>query len=691
VAKVRLLDPKDGKRRLDRYELIGELASGGMATVFLARLGGVGGFQRFVAIKRLHPHLANEQDFIEMFLDEARLAAGIHHPHVVPILEVGESDSGYYLVMEYVEGDTLARLMARALARAHPIPRPVLVRMILDTLAGLHAAHELVDASGNPVQLVHRDVSPQNVLIGVDGCSRITDFGVAHAASRLQNTRTDRLKGKLAYMSPEQARAGEVDRRADIFAMGVILWEVLAAKRLFKGENEAITLQRVTVEPIPRLASVVPGMHPALDQVCSTALERDRDKRFASAADMAEALERAARIAATDSATDLGVASPREVAAYVQAALGEDIAAQRESVRAWLAHSEPSNPRGGVKPGDHGRPPGYDVTMTMPLDRDVARIAAIGIGPGAPQRRFREETPPRLSRTPMYAGAMADGAAAEGHHAESRQEPSYSGSRSFPSAEALTADGANASEAPVEPVDDDDDDEHETALMNREEASNVVTALVNRKQTASAPPPMPRGSDPPRRQSAPSSPPAQQRQASIVAPFSAEDGTPSKSIESYMVPARPTPNRTPQLVAVVIAVLMTAVGLIAWSKLRADGQTARPLAPDATATTLSAPPTGAAAAGPPATATATPPPPATTPSAPALPPPIALSSLPSVGDTPDAGAGFRGKGKGKGKGKKGEPAPATPEPAASPEPPPPAPVQPPSEPKVPEDMPNPYR
>src|SRR4051812_22095228 len=193
MAKVKLLDPSDSKRRLDRYELIGELASGGMATVYLARLAGVGGFQRFVAIKRLHPHLAQEEEFIEMFLDEARLAAGIHHPHVVPILEVGQSESGYYLVMEYIEGDTLARIVARSVAMAMPVPRPILLRVILDALAGLHAAHELTDDHGQLVQLVHRDVSPQNILVGVDGCSRLTDFGVARAASRLSNTRTDRL------------------------------------------------------------------------------------------------------------------------------------------------------------------------------------------------------------------------------------------------------------------------------------------------------------------------------------------------------------------------------------------------------------------------------------------------------------------------------------------------------------------
>src|SRR3954470_13770502 len=175
MSMVKLLDPADAKRRLDRYELIGELAAGGMATVYLARLAGVGGFQRFVAIKRLHPHLANEQEFVEMFLDEARLAASIHHPNVVPILEVGTSDRGYYLVMEYIEGDTLARLLARAATIRERIPVPIVIRIVLDSLAGLHAAHELKDDQDTTLELVHRDVSPQNILVGVNGTARITD------------------------------------------------------------------------------------------------------------------------------------------------------------------------------------------------------------------------------------------------------------------------------------------------------------------------------------------------------------------------------------------------------------------------------------------------------------------------------------------------------------------------------------
>src|SRR5258708_22126738 len=226
-----------------------------------------------------------------MFLDEARLAASIHHPNVVPILEVGTSDRGYYLVMEYIEGDTLARLLARAATSRNRIPIPIGIRIVLDTLAGLHAAHELKDDNDHPLNLVHRDVSPQNILVGINGTARITDFGVARAATRLSSTRSGQLKGKLAYMAPEQARGGMVDRRADVFAVATVLWEVLADKRLFKGEGEADTLNRVLFEPIPRLLEVAPQVHPALDAIVMRALDRDPPKRFASAAVLPGALE----------------------------------------------------------------------------------------------------------------------------------------------------------------------------------------------------------------------------------------------------------------------------------------------------------------------------------------------------------------------------------------------------------------
>ncbi len=337
MVAAKLIDVKlEGRQHIDRYELVAEVASGGMATVFLSRLSGVGGFQRMVAIKRLHPHLAFENEFVEMFLDEARLAAGIHHPNVVSILEVGASERGYYLVMEYIEGDTLARLLARAATSGQKLPRDVALRIVLDMLAGLHAAHELKDEMGQPTELVHRDVSPQNLLVGIDGICRITDFGVARAATRLSATRVGQLKGKIAYMAPEQAMGKrEIDRRADVFASGIVLWEVLAGRRLFKSENEAATLSRVLTEPIPNLKDVAPDVPAQIAEVCMKALERDPAERFATAAQLADALERAATAEET-------IASARELAAYVTSVLGNEIAQQREAVRAWLARSEPS-------------------------------------------------------------------------------------------------------------------------------------------------------------------------------------------------------------------------------------------------------------------------------------------------------------------------------------------------------------
>jgi serine/threonine protein kinase len=333
---AKLFDPGVGRQRVDRYELLGEIASGGMATVYLARLTGMGGFQRFVAMKRLHPHLASEKEFVEMFLDEARIAARIHHPNVVPILEVGASSVGYYLVMEYIEGDTLARILARSASSGKRLPAPIAIRVAIDMLSGLHAAHELHDDTNQPVNLVHRDVSPQNVLVGQDGIARITDFGVARAASRLTATRVGQLKGKIAYMAPEQAAGSEeLDRRADVFSAGIVIWESLAQKRLFKAENEAATLSRVIAEPVPLLTQISPQISKEVSAVVMRALDRDRDKRFASCATFADALEAAA------TGRD-GVATPRELAAYVNEVMGEEIAQQRDNVRAWLAHSEPT-------------------------------------------------------------------------------------------------------------------------------------------------------------------------------------------------------------------------------------------------------------------------------------------------------------------------------------------------------------
>jgi serine/threonine-protein kinase len=355
-----------------------------MATVYLARLSGVGGFQRFVAIKRLHPHLAREPEFIEMFLEEARLAARIHHPNVVPILEIGQSDRGYYIVMEYVEGDTLGRLLARSAQTGTRLPTKVGLRVVIDMLAGLDAAHELKDDGGHPLGIVHRDISPQNVLVGVDGSSRLSDFGVARATSKLSTTRTGQLKGKLAYMAPEQAKGQkDIDRRADIFAAGIVLWEVLACRRLFKGDGEADTLNRVLHDPIPPVRSAAPTVPAALEAVVARSLERERTKRYTTAAEFADALERASRVVGA-------LGTHKDVAAHLEAVLGTEITAQREAVRAWLARSEPS--KHGVDPlprpdrtavtrveGRSGEGPPSSVSRVAAASRDSSPSSPSGV------------------------------------------------------------------------------------------------------------------------------------------------------------------------------------------------------------------------------------------------------------------------------------------------------------------------
>jgi serine/threonine-protein kinase len=274
----RLSRPMAG-RQLGRYEILTQLASGGMASVYIARAQGVAGFERLVAIKVLHPHLAYEQEFISMFLDEARLAARIRHMNVVPTLDISDSPGdGYFLVMEYIEGNHLGALLGRAAKKGERLPRPFVCRVLVDTLQGLGAAHRLTDEHGRPLKLVHRDVSPHNILIGTDGIARLTDFGVAKADVRMASTRAGQFKGKLSYMAPEQASSNETDQRSDLFSVGIILWESLTGRRLFKGESNAATLNKLLNDTIARPSELWPDLEP-FDDVVMKALSRNPEGR----------------------------------------------------------------------------------------------------------------------------------------------------------------------------------------------------------------------------------------------------------------------------------------------------------------------------------------------------------------------------------------------------------------------------
>src|SRR5271166_6095918 len=256
-----------GPQVVGRYMLHGKIASGGMAAVHLGRLVGAVGFSRTVAIKRMHPHLTEDPEFVSMFLDEARLAARVRHPNVVGTLDIVAEGGELFLVMDYVQGETLGRLLHASSKRGARVPVPIVAAIASGILHGLHAAHEARDEQGQPLGIVHRDVSPQNVIVGVDGVPRVLDFGVAKAVGRLQTTREGQLKGKLAYMAAEQIMGQEATRRTDVYAASVVLWEALAGRRLFRDDNEGAVLKRVLEGEIDPPSSHNPDVPAALDAI----------------------------------------------------------------------------------------------------------------------------------------------------------------------------------------------------------------------------------------------------------------------------------------------------------------------------------------------------------------------------------------------------------------------------------------
>jgi eukaryotic-like serine/threonine-protein kinase len=281
----------DAPRTIGRYCLYGKLASGGMATVHLGKLLGPVGFSRTVAIKKLHPHLAEDTEFVSMFLDEARLAARIRHPNVLPTLDVVATDGEFFLVMDYVQGETLSRLIRQAALKGETVPLPIVGAIFSGILHGLHAAHEAKNERGEPLGVVHRDVSPQNVMVGLDGVPRVLDFGVAKATGRLQKTREGQIKGKIAYMSPEQIQGGSATRLTDVYAVSVLLWETLTGKRLFHAPTELAVLQNVLDAPVPPASTYAKDLPPGLDAIIARGLQRDPTQRYATARELAAAIE----------------------------------------------------------------------------------------------------------------------------------------------------------------------------------------------------------------------------------------------------------------------------------------------------------------------------------------------------------------------------------------------------------------
>lgn len=361
-------------RIIGRYVVSTEIASGGMASVHFGRVTGAAGFARLVAVKRLLPQYAKDPEFVAMFVDEARLASRIRHPNVVRTLDVVSDGGELLVVMEYVAGETLARVM-RAAALSGPVAPSVASAIAIGLLLGLHAAHEARGEGGLPLQMIHRDVSPQNVMIGEDGAVSVLDFGIARAASRLQTTREGQLKGKVAYMAPEQLLGQHCDRRLDIYAASVVLWETLTGTRLFSAETEGATLYRVLNDDVPLPSMVVPGLSPAIDAVIMRGLSRDPVQRFATAEEMARAVEAA-----------VAPASMLQLSSWIRGLVGPSLAARARSaedvedtardIAEAAEAAAPSSP-------DHsqltGAPLTTDARLTVARRRQMARGWAIAV------------------------------------------------------------------------------------------------------------------------------------------------------------------------------------------------------------------------------------------------------------------------------------------------------------------------
>lgn len=361
-------------RRMGRYETLRKIASGGMATVYVGRAMGPAGFERLVAVKVMHEHIAEDPEFSAMFLDEARLAARIRHPNVVPTLDVAED--GHYIVMDLVEGASLRDVLYhRRDEGLGPMPVTAALRIILDTLEGLQAAHTLLGPDGKPLNIVHRDISPHNILVGVDGISRITDFGIAYAEARLTQTASGQLKGKMPYMAPEQLEGHALDQRVDVYAAGCVLWEMLVGKRLFGGPNEAALAVKVLQGPTVSPRERNPEVPPEIDAVCMRALA-GKHERYESALAFIEALEDASENA------NVRVARPRAVAAFTEG-IRFELTPDDHAAASSLPISSDSQ-SGLRKPGSEGMAPTVPLgaaTDPEPTPPTTELNTARGLGP----------------------------------------------------------------------------------------------------------------------------------------------------------------------------------------------------------------------------------------------------------------------------------------------------------------------
>ena len=370
--------------RLDRYELLCPLAYGGMASVWLARFGGRLGFERLVVLKMILPQFSQDPRFQEMFLDEARIASRIEHPNVARILDVGEHDGNYFIVMEWVDGDSLSKILRAVESKKQRVPPGIALRICADAAAGLHAAHELKDRDGRSLGVVHRDVSPQNILISNSGSTMLIDFGVAKARDRVsQDTSAGQLKGKIRYMAPEQALGRSIDHRADVWAVGAMLYEMFAGSPPYEGPNEVATLHKLTAgKPPPALPASVPEV---IRVVIERALAYDFENRFATALELNLALEGAM--------VEIGEPTTSAIVAHYTAQLLADRkGARRKAVDSALAAAR-SRDANGAQPSGTASAPAPPPPALYATHSFTPSPASVSDQPSAPSHASHSSAP----------------------------------------------------------------------------------------------------------------------------------------------------------------------------------------------------------------------------------------------------------------------------------------------------------
>jgi serine/threonine protein kinase len=310
--------------RLGKYEIIKRLATGGMAEIFLARVSGLPGFQKMVVIKRILPQLATKTDFVEMFLDEARIAATLQHPNVVQMYDVGVVDGNYFIAMEYLHGEDVRSLSRMVHRQDKKLPLEHALNILIGVSSGLHYAHEKVGFDGRPLEIVHRDVTPQNVIVTYDGAVKLLDFGIAKASNRFGETRFGTLKGKVPYMSPEQCRGEPLDRRSDIFSLGIMLYELTLGKRLYQGKSDFEVLKQIVEGTVTKPSELDKDYPKPLEEIVMRALEKEKDKRYQTARDIQADLESMVR-------ADRLHVSPIALTRFMEETFGQKIEAWREA------------------------------------------------------------------------------------------------------------------------------------------------------------------------------------------------------------------------------------------------------------------------------------------------------------------------------------------------------------------------